>query len=812
MIFRPLCIDYQSRAQEIILSERDAQARQAAASLLPHRSMARHNRKDALESNRDGERSLSVDENSNPTNSLREIFQALGPAVHPSECALRDIEPFATSLLDDKLKQGPTNKPILQEMAGMYDKIMTEKRRDVVMSLESGRSRFWEVDIPSLMLEAPSEEGESPTVAGSITEEDTLFHETMMVFLSRDENISSDSMDMPAVSFARRKKSMEWNLPTTTHTAPLFIRHQPPDLTRIHQLKNMRERDLVSFGDDLIHMFRPELKTLCDGALLDFQRDNLTISDQPSNDFSAPKFDLEAFCCDTKPKPIDYAARQGLLVSFTNFFEELDSKEDSSPPCHVLEALDDIGCCFIRMDPDLPATNAISVSTKKQAIREAISKSLNGLCTASFISSQLKLPARFESGHDIVQDSSQFLLQVDGPRFKLLDETNEQHKALPDYPSFESCLEFIESRDLPGSRNFVPRKITLESSIKLFNESSEVNLEARPTTNELMARLPSFASQWSYNPNFMEKGRTCQSRHVHSSARVSEARALKNVIDSSTAPCLFLPHVNVPEKTESTASSSHKLFSEQDTAIIKLVRSCVPATDVLQDIQLLQQQNSDYPIKQWFSSSGTGILFSYQNTAAPNYPFHLQQEINKAKRTAFCTKAQAVNREETQRTLILTGCSARRNTSAVFAYRGILTNQRVDPEVYQSRYLSMLKAKKANRSRRNSALQTRFVDMTHEMLVASLVRDGKRKKRGAQLGELLRTDRHGILDAVREKKVEPMQLESQDVSIRLTHVAAMAASVRKDSDALPENLVEKLGETLKKERGVSSCLLLLFQW
>jgi hypothetical protein len=102
--------------------------------------------------------------------------------------------------------------------------------------------------------------------------------------------------------------------------------------------------------------------------------------------------------------------------------------------------------------------------------------------------------------------------------------------------------------------------------------------------------------------------------------------------------------------------------------------------------------------------------------------------------------------------------------------------------------------------------------MTHEMLVASLVRDGKRKKRGAQLGELLRTDRHGILDVVREKKVEPMQLESQDVSIRLTHVAAMAASVRKDSDALPENLVEELGETLKKERGVSSCLLLLFQW
>ena len=164
MIFRPLCIDYRSRAQEVCAVERDAHARRAARSLLPHphhhrdgtsrqaecnqhvsaaESMTRQDENhDCSNTNmEDNYRSNSHRHLTSKTPSLRTIYELLGPAVHPSECALRDIEPVTRGPIRGK-KHTMNVKPVLQEFVAEHDRIMQGELKGVVMSLESGRSRF----------------------------------------------------------------------------------------------------------------------------------------------------------------------------------------------------------------------------------------------------------------------------------------------------------------------------------------------------------------------------------------------------------------------------------------------------------------------------------------------------------------------------------------------------------------------------------------------------------------------------------------------------------------------------------------------
>ena len=731
----------------------------------------------------DDDRSNSHRRLTSKSPSLQTIYQLLGPAVHPSECAFRNIEPVTRGPIRGK-KQVVKVKPVLQELVAEHDRIMEGKFRGGVVSLESGRSRF---DFAQLVMEEKEER-------------DVLYSPNMYPAANDQSNYSMDTIT-----------------PTKSPTSsPMFIRHQPPNLTRIYQLKSLRARDSVLFGDILSNMFQPELKSLSEGDLSDSWRGNSA----RHGCFPGPTFDLDSICGIPTNYP-DYSSRD-TLVSFANFLE-LDSKEDTSDgpsnirkhsaPSNVLESLDDSGFCFLRTDPDLPRIDEGLVKIERKDIDVLLNKSLDGLSSASFILNKLKLPNRFEDGHDLVQDSSRFLVSVKGHQFKLLDDVAmERHKH--DSPSFVSCLKFIESRDIAGSRTFLPRKISLESSIKIFDEV-ETSEERRPNTIEMLSRLSSFSSQFSFAPNLIEKGRTFQRCHVKSTARVSETRSLQNVIGDNATAYLFLPQIDVNDQTKATQDYSRKRPPTEEDAIIDFVRSCVPSANAPRDIQLLKQHKTDYPIKHWFAatkmkpSNGTRSLPSNEiNAESDLMPDDIRQEMNKLKRSAFCEKAQTANREETQRNLIITGCSARRNAGAIYSYRGILTNSPLDPKLYQDRYALMLDMQKTNRLKYDAS-RSSFVHMTQGIIVSSLLRDGKRKKRGAQLADRLRTRRHKTLEVSLEDKHEHTQLETHN-AMKLTSIASMASSARKENPAMAGS-VEKLGKTLKQERGVSCFAIVLFR-
>ena len=740
--------------------------------------------------------------------SREEIYHHLGPAVHPSECALRPIERAFTNRV-----HGINTKnawPILEEMTKDYEKRNVEKWREAIVSLESGRSRFRSGDIVSLLLNEFVEEHETNLsfVEKSLmgNKYDDLFHETMMVLFSKQESLGIPvSLKMPA-EIASRSDAIE-TMSTMVDAPPLRIRHEPPDLNQIHRVKDLRERSVVSFGEEMSVMFHPKLKSL-EEKLIDFQSD-----DAPRRDrFVGPKFNLKSFC-DAETVTIDYSSKCE-LGSFTNFFDELNSKEESmdngqhsAPPCNVLEAFDGIGS-FVRIDPEFPTRDDEPTVFKRDNIDETLNRSLDELCGVASISSKLKLPRRFETGHDIVQSSRRFRVTVNGPLFAFLKKAME-HQSSVEQSSFDSRLKLIETRETGTLQHFVPRKISLESDIKLFEDESKSNIELRPKSRELMSHLPSFSSQLSFSPEFHEKNLIRQSRYVISSARISGCEALKTVVDSSMAPCLFLPQFTVPRRNKSASSPLRKRQSETEDSITRLVRSFVCPTNANRDIYLLQQHNSDYPIKHWFSSNGISMLPSFKNDVEPNnMSMELQREVSKETRLAFCERAQTINRQESLRDLIFTGCISRRNASARYAYRGILTNHLVDPQVYQTRYLSMLDCKKSSRLNHKSDHPTSFVEMTQNVMVASLVRDGRQKKRTAPLANRLRTKQHGVLKVVQKKRLEPTQLDVRVKQLHLPCISNMISSSLESQEAVCfDPIVEELGETLKKERGVSSKLI-----
>ncbi|KAL7510463.1 hypothetical protein ACHAXN_007709 [Cyclotella atomus] len=799
MRFRPLSIDYRTRAQEILLIERDDAARRAARSLLPHHFETNSDidtePADAFGNDDYGKASTAG------RLSLESIYSLLGPAVHPSECALRSISPVSKGPIRGVILPVQKNSgPFLEELIDQYERIKGEERKSVVLALESGRSRFQE----PLLLEEEDERDFFGSGGGDFECDENLFHETMMVFYSKDNHPNESSDGCITVKRDNMANNASRQEPIR---APLFIRHQPPDLNRIHQLKNLRARgENSSFADALCNMFQPKLKSLSEGMVVDFQKDDLTRNDGNDDVYIGPKFDPTAFCSANPSLVVDYS--RDWPGSFTGFFDRLEplqnvSNESSSsnmisPPSNVLEALDNIGC-FLRIDPDVPTDDEPPIA-RRGNLQLALSKSLDGLCSATFISSKLGLPARFEGGHEIIRDARRFLVPVDGPRFQFLEKATMQIDDLPNCTSFESCLKFIEARDVhvADSEHLIPRKISLESDIKLFGEPEEDKADAMPTTNEMMTKLPSYASQLSFTPRFVEKGIARQMRHVKSSARVVKASALENVVDSScSAPSLFLPQVKVPKRK--VDGFSRKRISNDQDAVTQLVRSCLPNGNASRDLQLLQQLNSDYPITNWFNSTGTGMPRSHQRIKIKQLSEH-QKERNISARVAFCEKAQAISRQEAQRTLILTGCISRRNASAMFAYRGILTNQLVDHQVYAARYALITNAKKAARVSNDSASRSSFVDMVQNAMIASLLRDGTRRKRGAQLAKRLKTSRHGLLEVTSESS-EHTQLDNRVYGMELMRIHEMASLEDGRPDVSAGNLVEELGETLKKERG-----------
>ncbi|KAL3781743.1 hypothetical protein HJC23_004842 [Cyclotella cryptica] len=847
MLFRPLCIDYRTRAQEVLAVESAAEARRAALCLLPHRIRppSRHDEGPSAQGDDAGfqahcddfqadtldtcvtspSSSHTVDEgirnDRSPAELNSSIFQKLGPAVHPSECALRKISPVTKGPIRNRLLKIEHSKPVLRELVESHERIMQEKMMAVVSSLESGRSRFtcgMSDNYPHPFgSDDDSRDGEvRRSIFKTGQPRGDLFYQTMVELYSRNGYLC-DPFDATTVS---DNAVIDSTNETTPSPKSLFLRHESPDLSKIRRLKSLRASNAVSYADSLSTMFQPELKSLYSRASSRSLTDS-GISHQSDSSgredilCSQPKFDITNMC-GAESRTVDYSSRNE-LVPFTDFFQ--DDNEDDSPTnaseksqrrymCKALAAMDTIGY-FIRMDPDIPVIDEIPKFVESAFFHAELNKSLDVLCGSTSILAKLKLPTRFETGHDRVQHTSRFFVTLERSQFKFLNDAMTQFKnSVAECPSsFETCLKLIESLYVDVSHYFVPRQISLESSVLLFEEStSESELEASANRNELISRLPDFSSMISFSHKFQEKGKTNQTRHVISSARVSEASALKDVIGSNVTPCLFLPQINIRSPSTSSGNFVRKRRPIEDDTIAHVVRLCVPSDSARRNVKPPDELNSRYPIEHWFSSDGTGLHPSRGNDTDKDCMSGLQKEINRERRIRFCENAQARGREEKLRTLIETGCSARTNVGGVLSYRGFLTNQIVDPKAYQFRYASMLEMKKALRLKIDSKSLKTFVCMSQDILVAALLRGNEsgrpkgKNKRGALLANRLNTKRHHSLALVQENKSERTQDKTQQF-LKFPYLESLASMTKHCSDVLPDNVMEKLGQTLKEERG-----------
>ena len=387
---------------------------------------------------------------------------------------------------------------------------------------------------------------------------------------------------------------------------------------------------------------------------------------------------------------------------------------------------------------------------------------------------------------------------MDGPRFGFLERAVQQFNdaASNDKSSYVSCLSRLESRGC--NVHVLPQKITLESDICPFNDD-QGNVKQQAATlstsdiNSSLAKLPSFSESLSFSGEAGRRRISPQKRFVESSARVNQIHALKNVIDPNRAACLFLSQIPVRDRTLDDNNDEEESNSRESQAFVSTIRSCIPSSNSPHDMSLLESHGSTYPVASWFT-----VNRSVSSTRKEE-PSEVDLEIMSRKRRTFCLNANVRSSEATSRTMLLTGCSSRRNSQSRFSYRGFLTNQRVDPTVFQQRYISMLEVDKncrkdserklyqssaSNTSSDGNFLCVEFTRMALRVLVDASTRQKATKpvkKRAAAYSLQLKTQRHGQLAvscgrAKGDKENTQTQIKDNEPLIRASMIDNFAAS------------------------------------
>ena len=248
MIFRPLCIDYHSRAQEIVALE--AVSRRSALRMLPPNNNNKNNPSsnctlmeqerhcgdngvDCLEKNVDSyddgsdnssdggggggiedENALRQANNNNNTSNnnnnnnsdgkettkartsnngdmdnsmtrIQSIMNMLGPAVQPSECAFRSIAPVTKGPVRGNILPIHTNNKPLEEITMHYSNNEENKQlNNVIQGLESGRSRFDNGSGSNNIFTLPMPDDNDGLL------QDTTFVDTMKIVFSNDNGKS----------------------------------------------------------------------------------------------------------------------------------------------------------------------------------------------------------------------------------------------------------------------------------------------------------------------------------------------------------------------------------------------------------------------------------------------------------------------------------------------------------------------------------------------------------------------------------------------------------------------------------------------
>ena len=282
-------------------------------------------------------------------------MKSLGPAVHPSECALRPIAPVT---------KGPIPigglKTVLDEMVKLHSNLMENKLRNEFLSFESGRSRFQisaADDLPG-----PSELfGESyPEHTFGISEsshryerESISFSETMRALytqssaqtdLCRIHKYSHLSCDANKEHSKHQPEVWSRQVKNPLLSKSLYLRHAPADLTQIQRFKSFHSADITAYANVVASFFQPRLRTLHleSGSSRMKMKNGLGLFGV-SNGEAAPTLDklslrfkfAPASCSNLESETDDFPSR-GLSVSFAQFFENFhyergDDEKVSSP-------------------------------------------------------------------------------------------------------------------------------------------------------------------------------------------------------------------------------------------------------------------------------------------------------------------------------------------------------------------------------------------------------------------------------------------------------------------------------------------------
>ena len=361
---------------------------------------------------------------------------------------------------------------------------------------------------------------------------------------------------------------------------------------------------------------------------------------------------------------------------------------------------------IIRLDPDFdyPLRDTLSQKKHNKPIHELL-KPMNEMCSVRSISSLLHLPARIVESHEEVSSDglSCFLLPQTSPQFQFLTKILHNYKDSMLCEEKDQLLAPVhDPSSIMDNVKLLPRKICLDTDIDPFAATLDEGKKSKPSNKAMgtvILGLPSFSGMMSFASS--RKSLRRGANFVNSSSRVSNVDALQNVVGSSKATSMFLPQSITTKRPNQALAERRRLKAmEQNpksTSLLSAIRSCVPGSTE-NDMTLLQRQCTAYPVASWFGSDMSNNTSSISEDAS-----EIDGTILNLKRKTFCQNAKARSSSEGSRTLLLTGCSSRRNAQHKYGYRGFLTNQAVPSRVFQLRYNAMLQVTKCHDHRNLSS-------------------------------------------------------------------------------------------------------------
>ncbi|EJK45804.1 hypothetical protein THAOC_35564 [Thalassiosira oceanica] len=348
------------------------------------------------------------------------------------------------------------------------------------------------------------------------------------------------------------------------------------------------------------------------------------------------------------------------------------------------------------------------------------------------------------------------------------------------------------SSDVPA----FPRKITLDRDISLDTRHETID-EPCSVSPSL---LPAFTSTLAFGGK--KHASSDRPRPIASVRGVGSVGALAGVVGASSATCLFIPKPKMPSRrseVEDKRREDETTRRETRGALISAVRSCVPPfTGAPGDTELLQSQCEQYPMKSWFHCD-----------AGPNEPVH--EDLLQIKRKAFCLHAKSKSSVEHARTCLATGSSSKRTLSGRYIYKSFLTNDKIEPKVFQRRYLAMLVMRRQTEPGGSCLSLTRidpsdfyFVRTAMASFAEAFARkrtlapdkkSTKAGKRGAVLS--IKTKRHGIINLPSKKEPKGSTAESTSKEGREVFGTALVEAI----------LSTYQGETAESSRDIMDSLM-----